>query len=151
MRFCFNVSLGLSLFLFIPITCIPYLEIPTRYLGASRIRANSQRTILSPCLDNHVKWKASLTNKTIWLHNLKSNYLKLCCGLFMVTLSLMSIQIIDSFLPSLGSDVVIAFLVLVFPWFFKLIQNNRRVMHLNLICTTYYGLGILYLCYPLWL
>ena len=54
----------------------------------------------------------------------------------MVTLSLMSIQIIDGFIAPLGIDVVIVFLVWIFPWFFKLIQNNRHVMHLNLIYTT---------------
>ena len=55
-------------------------------------------------------------------------------GLFMITLSLLSIQMVDGLIAPLG--IHIAFSMLVFPWFFQLIQNNKQVVHLNIIYMT---------------
>ena len=62
----------------------------------------------------------------------------------MVTLSSMSIQIIDGFIAPLGIDVPCNYSILGvdFPLVLKFIQNNKHVMYLNIIYTTYFGLGL---------
>ena len=69
----------------------------------------------------------------------------------MVTLSLLSIQIIDGFITSLGTYIPCSYSILCvdFPLVLKLIQNNKQAMHLNIIYTTYFGLGVPYFPYPL--
>ena len=41
---------------------------------------------------------------------------------------------VDGFIALLGIDI--AFLVMIFPWFFQLIQNNKQVVHFNIIYMT---------------